>query len=99
MKRKLLFAFSFTATFGMAQTIPNIIDTYIGGAPTKTVIANSSDGVLVPRDLDFHPSKDELWLVLKETENKGGKTVLIKKRGESPWLACFPPISDNNDFY
>lgn len=64
--------------------IPNIIDSYIGINPIKTVIANSSNNIQVPRDLDFHPvlSRNELWVILKSTENLGGKTVKISNAGD-----------------
>ncbi len=63
--------------------IPNLIDGYVGIIPQQTVIANSSDGILVPRDLDFHPilSNYDLWVVLKSTESSGGKTVKISNAG------------------
>lgn len=63
--------------------IPNLVDDYIGIIPQQTVIANSSDGILVPRDLDFHPTlvNYELWVVLKSTEADGGKTVKISNAG------------------
>jgi len=64
--------------------IVNIIDNYVGIIPMKTVIANSSDGVLVPRDLDFHPTLTnyDLWVILKSTEANGGKTVKISNAGQ-----------------
>lgn len=64
--------------------IPNLIDGYVGIIPLQTVIANSSDGILVPRDLDFHPtlSNYELWVILKSTEANGGKTVKISNAGQ-----------------
>lgn len=74
-----------TKTINVGPAIPNIIDNYIGVTPIKTVIASASNGVSVPRDLDFHPilSNNELWVVLKSTENSGGKTVKISNAGES----------------
>lgn len=65
--------------------IPNIIDDYIGITPQKTIIATSADGISVPRDLDFHPTltNNELWVILKSTENAGGQTVKISNAGEA----------------
>lgn len=56
---------------------PNYIDDYIGITPVLTVIGSAADGIDVPRDLDFHPvlTRNELWVILKSTENSGGKTV------------------------
>lgn len=65
--------------------IPNIIDQYIGVEPVITTIANSSDQVNKPTDLDFHPvlSRNELWVVNRDTENTGGSTVTILNAGEA----------------
>ena len=63
--------------------IPNLLDSYLGFTPMPTAILSS--GVTDPRDLDFHPilTSNELWVVLKSTENDGGKTVKISNAGES----------------
>lgn len=65
--------------------IPNIIDDYIGVDPVITTIANASDQVNMPTDLDFHPvlSRNELWVVNRDNENTGGSTVTILNAGES----------------
>lgn len=49
-----------------------------------TTIANTVNGILVPRDLDFHPDlrRFELWTILKEMEHNGGKTVTIHNAGK-----------------
>ncbi|MEY2829677.1 MAG: hypothetical protein RIQ33_1535 [Bacteroidota bacterium] len=71
----------FTIIIGDAT--PNIIDDYTHATPTFTTIANSSNGIALPRDLDFHPvlSRNELWLVLQSTEAIGGKTAKISNAG------------------
>jgi len=63
---------------------PNLIDDYAGMLPMQHVIIDASDGVLVPRDLDFHPtlSNKELWVILKSTEGSGGETIKITNAGE-----------------
>lgn len=65
----------------VAMGIPNIVDNYIAFPDSVTfeTIANSADGVSTPRDLDFHPdlTRNELWVINKETENTGGSTVTI----------------------
>ncbi len=73
-----------TKIITVGPAIPNIIDSYIGITPQKTIIANSSNGILQPRDLDFHPTltRNELWVVLKSTESSGGKTVKISNAGQ-----------------
>ncbi len=72
-------------TVTVGPGIPNIIDDYIGVTPILTIIGNSSDGISVPRDLDFHPvlTRNELWVINKSTENSGGETVKFSNAGES----------------
>jgi hypothetical protein len=51
-------------------------------APTFTIIAGTSERVLDPQDLDFHPTRDnELWVINKGTDNSGGSTVKIFEAG------------------
>ncbi len=83
MKKLLLIMVCLLSLTAIAQTPPNIIDAYLIGSPTKTVVANYSKGIVKPRDLDFHPTRDELWVVLMETEATGGKTALISKPGKT----------------
>lgn len=69
----------------IGQGIPNIIDNYVNGYTNIEEIANSSNSVTTPTDLDFHPvlSKNQLWIVNKRTEASGGSTVIIDEPGES----------------
>lgn len=65
--------------------IPNYIDGYVSANWTNIVeIANSSDQVNTPTDLDFHPvlTNYELWVINKETESSGGSTVTIYNAGQ-----------------
>ncbi len=64
--------------------VPFLIDQYLLVTPVLTDIATSANGIAVPRDLDFHPDlrRYELWTILKETENTGGKTVTIHNAGK-----------------
>ncbi|MFT5512765.1 MAG: hypothetical protein ACI8SE_001163 [Bacteroidia bacterium] len=56
--------------------------TYGKNTPELTLIANSSDRVVDPWDLDFHPTRaNELWILNKGTENTGGNTVTISNAG------------------
>ncbi len=63
---------------------PNIIDTYIDLISLISPIANASDQVNNPTDLDFHPvlSNNELWVINKDNESLGGSTVTIYNAGE-----------------
>jgi hypothetical protein len=69
----------------IGQGIPNIIDNYVNGYTNILEIANSSNSVTTPTDLDFHPilSKNQLWVTNKRTEAIGGSTVIIENVGES----------------
>ncbi len=74
-----------TLTVEAGPGTPNIIDNYIDAFPVITAIADGSDQVNKPTDLDFHPvlSNKELWVINKDTENSGGSTVTIYNAGES----------------
>jgi hypothetical protein len=51
-------------------------------APTFTEIAQRSDRVQEPQDLDFHPTREnELWVINKGTENSGSSTLTITGAG------------------
>jgi len=65
--------------------IPNIIDDYVNSATEITEIAGPAEQVNNPTDLDFHPvlSRNELWVINKDTEATGGSTVTIYNAGES----------------
>ena len=73
----------FTIAYEAGPSRPNILDQYATGTPSFTVIANSSDMVSSPTDLDFHPAlnRNELWVTNKGTENSGGTTVTIYNAG------------------
>ncbi|MFT5725311.1 MAG: outer membrane protein assembly factor BamB [Bacteroidia bacterium] len=63
---------------------------YGTNTPYYEVIANSSDQVSLPWDLDFHPSREnELWVLNKGTERTGGSTVTITNAGLSNQKAEF----------
>lgn len=55
-------------------------------APAYTIIANSTDRIDSPQDLDFHPNssrKDELWILNEGIENTGSSTVTISNAGQT----------------
>lgn len=64
---------------------PNIIDQYVNVVTTIETVANSSNQVNRPTDLDFHPvlTNNELWVTNKGTENSGGSTVTIYDAGQT----------------
>jgi hypothetical protein len=65
--------------------IPNIIDQFLQADGEITEIANASDQLSKPIDLDFHPSwsqdNNQLWVLNKRTENFGSSTVIINNAG------------------
>ncbi len=65
MKKYYLSLFLLFSSIGIAQ---NPIDAFLTGSNTFTVVGNSSDQIIEPRDLDFHPTREnELWVL-----NQGG---------------------------
>ncbi len=68
----------------VGDAIPNIIDDYLTLVPIFTTVASSTQGLSLPRDLDFAPilSDYELWIINKGTENSGGKTITISNAGK-----------------
>src|SRR5690606_5520992 len=58
----------------------NLVDNYLSGTPTYTTIASSANSVNAPRDLDFKPFTNELWVVNKGN-SAGGTAVIIYDAG------------------
>ncbi len=80
-------AFNDSVSFGtkVHTPAPNIIDQYLVGNPVVSLIADSDEDILVPRDLDFHPDpeRNELWVLNKDVEATGGSTVTFFNPGEA----------------
>ena len=68
----------------ISAEIPDLANAYLGSDPLVTVIANSDQDILVPRDLAFHPEsgRNQLWVLNKDTEGEGGSTVIFYDAGE-----------------
>lgn len=66
-----------------SSPIPVIISDFFTNGYTDTLIADASDNVNIPRDLDFHPDlkRKELWVVNMDDANSGGSTVTIQNAG------------------
>ena len=90
---------SFTIAYEAGPSRPNILDQYLTGNPSFEVIANSSDMISSPTDLDFHPAlnRNELWVTNKGTENSGGTTVTIYNAGQPNQDAVF--LQDGNAWH
>ena len=74
-----------TAEYEVGPGRPDMLDAYLTGTPTFSVIASAANAVSQPTDLDFHPqlTQKQLWVINKGTENTGGSTVTINNTGES----------------
>ena len=73
-----------SAQYEVGPGRPNVLENYLIGNPTYTLIADASNAISQPTDLDFHPrlSTKQLWVVNKGTENTGGSTVTITNTGQ-----------------
>ena len=93
----LILTCSMTALY--AQTPPNIMSSYANSSNTFTIkpIANTSNQVVRPRDLDFHPTTGDLWVVNQGTANTGGSTVTIKNPGQTNQTSQY--IKDPNSWH
>ncbi|MEO8590713.1 MAG: T9SS type A sorting domain-containing protein [Flavobacteriales bacterium] len=73
----LLGAYALTGASAFGQSI---IDRYLTDPLTYTTIVTSTDQVSQPRDLDFKPMSNELWVMNKGTGN-GGSMVIVHNAG------------------
>ncbi len=98
LKTTLTIMLGIITTTLYAQTPPNIMASYANSTNTFTIqtIANSSNQVAQPRDLDFHPNGD-LWIVNQGTENSGGSTVTIKNAGKTNQTSQY--LKDPNSWH
>jgi hypothetical protein len=60
----------------------NYLDNFLTGTPVYTTIASSANSVSQPRDLDFKPNTNELWVVNKGSSN-GSSVVIVYNAGQS----------------
>ncbi len=66
---------------------PQKVADYGKNAPAFTLIANSSQKISLPQDLDFNPLKlEQLWIINKGDINTGGSTVMLTNPG-TPQMA------------
>ena len=62
--------------------LPATAEQYGLNTPELTLIADQTNQIIAPWDLDFHPSREnELWILNKGTERTGGNTVTITNVG------------------
>lgn len=69
------------ACVGMNAHGQQVIDRYLSDPLTYTNIVTSADQVSLPRDLDFKPNSNELWVMNKGTASSGGSMVIVRNAG------------------
>jgi hypothetical protein len=79
MKKILLFSILMYSGECYSQ---HYIDNYLTGTPTYTTIASATNAVAQPRDLDFKPFTNELW-VANKGDADGSPVVIIYNAGEA----------------
>jgi hypothetical protein len=94
MKKYLVIA---ACAISFTTSAQSLIDNCLVGPFTITTIANSNDQVLAPRDLEFKPNTDELWVVNK-AGNNGGDNVIIYHAGTPSQVTEYRKDSHSSHF-
>ena len=87
MKNKLLLTFAFSLSMTGITNAQNPIDNYLTGIPTYLTVGTSANKLNNVRDLDFHPVRNELWVLSRGTSGSptatGGSMVIFVNPGET----------------
>jgi len=75
----------------------NFIDKYLSDPLVYTTIANSANSINKPRDLDFKPYTNELWVVNYGT-TQGGSAVIFYNAGENNQTSQYRKDSHTSHF-
>ena len=94
MKKYILFA---GCLFSIASNAQILIDNCVNGQFTITQIANTTNKISAPRDLEFKPNTDELWVVNKASNN-GGDNVIIYHAGTAGQVSEYRKDSHTSHF-
>lgn len=89
--------FIFLANFAHNACAQHMVDQYFTGTPTYTTIATAAQQISEPRDLEFKPFTNELWVINRGTSN-GGTTVTIYNAGEQGQTTQFRKDSHSDHF-
>lgn len=81
-KNILLLMLAITSCCFFASAQPNFLDSYIGNTVTLTTIGTSTNQLNQPRDLDFKPHSNELWVVNYGSTN-GSDMVIFYNAGQA----------------
>jgi hypothetical protein len=84
----------------VGNPIPDIIDQYLISTPVFTLIADASDLVYQPSDLDFQTilSNNELWVLNMGDATSYGSTVTIYNAGQSGQVNLWRQDPNANHF-
>lgn len=80
MKKSILLSITLMFVFTISEAQVNYLDSYIGTTPTLTTVATSSNQLNQPRDLDFKPGTNELW-VAQYGDGMGGTMDIFYNAG------------------
>jgi hypothetical protein len=95
--KKLLLIIVFYLFITRINAQSNYLDNYIGNPVTLTTIGTSADQVLEPRDLDFKPNSNELWVVNYGTSG-GGSFIIFYNAGLSNQTSEYRKDSHSGHF-
>jgi hypothetical protein len=98
MKTHILIT-SIIVAFSPVLKAQTIIDSYLKATPTYTTIGSSANKIAAPRDLDFKPNSNELWIVNNgTTSTPGSATVTFYNPGKSNQLSRWRRDSNSGHF-
>lgn len=75
----------------------NFIDKYLSDPLVYTIVANSSNSINKPRDLDFKPNSNELWVINYGTTN-GGNVIILFNAGQPNQTSQYRKDSHTSHF-
>ena len=78
--KKYFYTVLFCCLIGTTRAQTNYLDSYINNTITLTTIGTSANSLNQPRDLDFKPNSNELWVCQYGTSN-GGEMVIFYNAG------------------
>lgn len=97
MKKSVLLSTALMFMLVIAKAQTNYLDNYIGNPITLTTIGASTNLVNQPRDLDFKPNSNELW-VLNYGSTSGGSNVIFYNAGLSNQTSQYRKDSHTSHF-
>jgi hypothetical protein len=97
MSKKLLFTVTTSLILSSAALAQNYLDKYLTDPLTYTTIGNSGNSVNQPRDLDFKPNSNELWVINKGS-SQGGSVVIFYNAGLSGQTSQYRKDSHSGHF-